>query len=155
MTRIAPRSRRLLEPVRSGSPWLAWGVAIQAVGVAPVAAIMWRSIRNQSIGGHVTAEMIKFAWHSELHARAGLIALVAGSVIYAAGSVVMARPYISSPVALLVAIPLAAVAGLLVLGLLVLLIAVLWVMVQGDPIFDPVIERLERGQRRRNRRRDL
>jgi len=99
--------------------------------------------------------MIEFAWHIGLHARAGLIALVAGSVIYAAGSVVMARPYISSPVALLAAIPLAAVAGLLVLGRLVLLMAVLWVMVQGDPIFDPVIERLERGQRRRNRRRDL
>src|SRR5215470_3145703 len=57
-------SRRILEPVRSGSPWLAWGVAIQALGVAPVAAIMWRSIRHQrSLGGHVTAEMIRFAWH--------------------------------------------------------------------------------------------
>ena len=145
------KSRRVLEPVRSGSPWLACGVAIQALGVAPVAAIMWRSIRNKSLGGHVTAEMIKFAWRSELHTRTGLIALVAGSVIYAAGSVVMARPYISSPVALLVAVPLAAVAGLLVLGVLVLVVAVIFVVFQGDFAID--IDGPDR--RRRNRRRDL
>ena len=145
------RSRRLLEPVRSGSPWLAAGVAIQALGVAPVAAIMWRSVRNQSLGGHVTAEMIKFAWHTELHARTGLVALVAGSVIYAAGSVVMARPYISSPVALLVAVPLAAVAGLLLLGVLVLVVAVIFVVLSGGDIgiaFDGP------DRRRRNRPRD-
>jgi hypothetical protein len=143
--------RRVLEPVRSGSPWLAWGVAIQAVGVAPVAAIMWRNIRKQSLGGHVTAEMIKFAWHSELHTRAGLIVLVAGSVIYAAGSVVMARPYISSPAALFVAVPLAAVAGFLVLGVIVLVIAVAFVLIQADIGIDlPGPDR-----RRRKSRRDL
>ena len=109
-------------------------MAIQALGVAPVAAIMWRSVRNQSLGGHVTAEMIKFAWHTELHARTDLVALVAGSVIDAAGSVVMARPYISSPVALLVAVPLAAVAGLLLLGVLVLVVAVIFVVLGGGDI---------------------
>jgi len=61
---------------------------MQALGVTPVAAIVWRSIRKQSLGGHVTAQMIKFAWHSELHVRWGVIALAAGSLIYAAGSVV-------------------------------------------------------------------
>jgi hypothetical protein len=126
-------------------------VAIQALGVAPVAAIMWRSIRHQSLGGHITAEMIRFAWHSELHARAGVIALVAGSVIYAAGSVVMARPYISRPLALLVAVPLAAVAGLLVLGVIVLVIAAVFALIQGDIGFDFGGS----DRRRRKARRDL
>jgi hypothetical protein len=106
-------------------PWVAWGLIVQALGVGSVAVVMWHNIHDQSLGGHITAEMIRFAWHSQLHNRAGLIVLTAGAVVYAAGSVVMARPYASHPAILFLAVPVAAVAGMLLLGVLALVIAAL------------------------------
>ncbi len=59
--------------------------------------------------------------------------LVAGSLVYAAGSIVLARPYLSRPWVLFVAVPIAAVAGLLVLGVLALALAVLFAVLEnGD-----------------------
>jgi hypothetical protein len=123
---------------------------MQVLGVGMVAAALWRSIRDQSLGGHITAEMIKFAWRSELHTRYGLIVLVAGSLVYAAGTVVMARPYIFRPVALFVAVPAAAIAGLLVLGVLALIITVLFVaLANGDlPVDIDLPDRWPRKRRR-------
>ena len=85
----------------------------------------------------------------QLHTRMGLSLLVAGSVIYAASSVVMARPYISRPLGLFVAVPIAAVAGLLVLGVLALVIAVLFAVLEnGDFGFDfDLPDRLGRKRR--------
>ena len=74
---------------------------------------------------HLSAATIQLAWHSEVHTRQGLAVLAAGAVIYAAGSVFMARPDLTRPVALFVAVPVAAVAGLLVLGVLALLVTLL------------------------------
>ena len=64
-----------------------WGLVVQALGVGSVAAVLWRNIRDQSLGGHIAAEVIKVAWRSEVHTRTGLIVLVAGAVVYATGSV--------------------------------------------------------------------
>lgn len=116
---------RLLAPLRSRWPWVIWGLIIQALGLGSVAVVMWHNIRDQSLGGHVTAEMVAFAWHSELHNRTALLVLIVGGVIYAIGTVVMARPYVSRPTTLLVAVPIAAVVGMLVLGVLALVIAAL------------------------------
>jgi hypothetical protein len=120
------KSHRVLAPLQSRWPWVVSGLIVQALGVGSVAVVMWHNIRNQSLGTHITAEMVKFAWHSELHNRAGLIVLAVGAVIYAAGSVVMARPYVSRPVTLLIAVPIAAVAGMLLLGVLALVVAALY-----------------------------
>jgi hypothetical protein len=126
-------SRRILGPLRSRFPWVAWGLILQALGVGGVAAVMWRNVRNQGLGGHITAEMVRFAWHSELHTRDGLIVLGAGAVVYAAGSVLMARPYISNPATLFIAVPVAAVVGMLVLGVLALVVALLFsALANGD-----------------------
>lgn len=143
-------SRRILGPLRSRYPWVVCGLSIQLLGVATAAAVMWRSVRNQSLGGHITSEMIKFGWHSELHTRVGLSMLAAGSVIYAAGSVVLARPYMSRPLALFVVVPFAAIAGLLVLGVLVLaLTALVAVLANGDLGLDIGLpDRWRRKQRR-------
>lgn len=116
---------RILAPLRSRWPWVVWGLIIQALGVGSVAVVMWHNLRDQSLGGHITAEMVAFAWHSELHNRTGLIVLAVGAVIYAIGSVVMARPYVSRPTTLLVAVPMAAVVGMLLLGVLALVVAAL------------------------------
>jgi hypothetical protein len=128
--------RRILGPLRTAYPWVAWGLIVQALGVGSVAVVVWKSVRNQSFGGHVTAQMFKFAWHSELHTRTGLIVLVAGTVIYAVGSVVMARPSVTRPATLFVAVPIAAVAGMLLLGVLALVIAALVNAVDIDVLPD-------------------
>jgi hypothetical protein len=116
---------RVLAPLRTRWPWVVWGLVVQALGLGSVAVVLWRNIRNQSLGGHITAEMVRFAWHSAIHSRSGLIVLAVGAVVYAAGTVVMARPYVSRPAALFIAVPVAAIAGMLVLGVLALVVAVL------------------------------
>jgi hypothetical protein len=130
-------ARLILKPVKSREPWVIWGLIVQVLGMGSVAVVLWRNIPNPGIGRHITAEMIKLAWHSELHTRSGLIVLITGSVVYAAGSVLMARPYMSSPLGLFVAIPIAAVVGVLLLGVLVLVLAFLFILLEdwlgGDP----------------------
>lgn len=105
--------------------WIAGGLILQAVGAGGVAAYVWFQVRHQNIGGHITAATIRLAWHGEVHTRAGLAVLVVGALIYAAGSVLMARPYVTRPVTLFVAVPAAAVAGLLVVGILAFIVALL------------------------------
>lgn len=102
---------------------MAGGLALQVLGAGGLAAFVWLKVRREDLGGHVTAATIRLAWHGEVHTRQGLMVLVAAAVLYAAGSTVMARPYVSRPVTLFVAVPLAAVAGLLVLGALALIVA--------------------------------
>jgi hypothetical protein len=140
--------QRILEPLRSRWPWVVWGLIVQALGVGSVAVVMWHNVRDQSLGGHITAEMVRFAWHSELHSHAGLIVLVAGAVIYAVGSVVMARPYLSRPAALFIAVPIAAVVGMLLLGVLALAVSALFSALanSADGGFG--------GEARRNKRKD-
>lgn len=125
--------RRILGALRARVPWVVSGLALQAAGAGGVAAYVWLNVRRQGFGGHVSAATIQLAWHSEVHTRQGLSVLAAGAVVYAAGSVVMARPYLTRPVGLFVAVPAAAVAGLLVLGVLALLVTLLIVALEnGD-----------------------
>ena len=137
---------RILGPLQSRYPWVIWGLIVQALGVGSVAVVVWKSARNQSVGSYVTAQTIKFACHSQLHTKAGLIVLAAGAVVYAIGTVVMARPYVTRPVTLFVAVPLAAVAGMLLLGVLALVIAALVNAADIDPFPD-----VGRRKRRRDR----
>jgi hypothetical protein len=90
-----------------------------------VTAYLWLKVRHQDIGGHITAAAIRLAWHGEVHTRPGLAVLAAGTVIYAVGSVLMTRPYVSRPATLFIAVPIAAVAGMLVLGVLAIIAALL------------------------------
>lgn len=125
--------RRILGALRARAPWVVSGLALQAAGAGGVAAYVWLNVRRQGLGGHVSAATIQLAWHSEVHTRQGLSVLAAGAAIYAAGSVFVARPYLTRPVALFVAVPAAAVAGLLVLGILALLVTLLIVALEnGD-----------------------
>jgi hypothetical protein len=121
----AAEGRRVLGPLRSRTSWVASGLILQAAGAGGAAAYVWRSARRQDIGGRVSAATIRLAWHGEMHTRQGLAVLAAGVFIYAAGSVLMARPYVTRPVTLFVAVPLAAVAGMLVLGVLAFIVALL------------------------------
>lgn len=123
---------------------------LQAAGAGGVAAYVWLKIRHQNFGGHVTAATVRLAWHGEVHTRQGLAVLAAGAVIYAAGSVLMARPYVSRPVMLFVAVPVAAVAGLLLLGVLAFIAAL---VIAGLESGDFDVPGLDLGGGRRRARR--
>ncbi len=121
----AMNSRRLLAPLRHHALWVASGLLLQATGAGGAAAYLWLKIRHQGIGGHLSAATIQLAWHGEIHTRQGLAVLATGAIIYAAGSIMMARPYVSRPVTLFVAVPAAAIAGMLALGVLALVATLL------------------------------
>jgi hypothetical protein len=57
--------------------------------------------------------------------------IVLGVVLFAAGAVVLARPFVRRTSTLLVAVPLAAVAGLAVLGVLALVCAAVFAAVEA------------------------
>ena len=84
------------------------GLTLQTLSVAGVSAFAWINLRHQGIGGHITAATIRLAWHSDVHTRAGVAVLAGGAVVYAAGSILMARPYVSRPATLFIAVPAAA-----------------------------------------------
>jgi len=144
--------QRILGPLQSRLPWVGWGLIVQTLGLGSVAVVMWRNMRNQGLGGHITAELVKFAWHSELHTRAGLSVLAAGAVVYAVGSVVMARPYVARPATLFVAVPVAAVVGMLLIGVLALVVAgLISVLDRGDFLVSGGRDRPSAHRRRRPR----
>lgn len=128
----APGSQPLTRPLRSRASWVASGLLLQVTGAGGAAAYGWLTVRHQGIGGHLTAATVQLAWHSELHTRLGLAVLAAGALLYATGSVFLARPYVTRPVTLFVAVPVAAIAGMLVLGALAIILALLAVWADND-----------------------
>jgi hypothetical protein len=117
-----------------------------------VTAYLWLKVRHQNIGGHITAAAIRLAWHGEVHTRPGLAVLAAGTVIYAVGSVLMTRPYVSRPATLFIAVPIAAVAGMLVLGVLAIIAALLIAALENGDFFGFDLGGLGRREKRPRQR---
>ena len=116
----AAPDRRDLPPVRARGRWIAWGLALQVVGVGvPVVTALHRA-HEASVGGAVTHYTVRLTWHEMLRSRADVALIVLGVVLFAVGAVLLARPLWRRPATLLVAVPLAAVAGLAVFGVLAL-----------------------------------
>jgi uncharacterized membrane protein len=146
----AAASRRMLSPVRYRALWTVSGLAVQAAGLGGVTAFLRAKLRHQDIGGHITAATFRLMWHGEIRTHTGLAVLITGAVVYAAGSVLLARPHVSRPVTLFIAVPVAAVAGMVVLGVLALVVAFL-VSALGD-LAAPDIDLGGRRKRARRRR---
>ena len=151
LTAGAAVGRRMLSPVRSRALWTVSGLAVQAAGLGGVTALLWAKLRHQDIGGHITAATFRLMWHGEIHTRTGVAVLITGAVIYAAGSVLLARPHVSRPATLFIAVPVAAVAGMMVLGVLALVVAFL-ISALGD-LDAPDVDLGGGGGRKRARRR--
>ncbi len=60
-----------------------------------------------------------------MHSHAGLALLICGALVFVAGAIMLVRPFVTSWVTLFVAVPLAALAGVLVLGAAAILVALL------------------------------
>ena len=119
----AQPDRRELPPVRARGPWIAWGLALQVVGVGiPVVTALHRA-HEAGLGGAVTHYTVRLVWHEMLRSGADVALIVLGVVLFAAGAVVLARPFVRRVTTLLVAVPLAAVAGLAVFGVVALVLA--------------------------------
>lgn len=114
-----------LPPVAKKAPWIACGLLIQAAGMALVLAWAYRKYKDDAVEGAALRTTFKLIWMETLHSPAGVGILAGSAVLFAAGSMLLARPYVRSLPMLVVGVPVAAVAGLALLGALALVIALI------------------------------
>jgi hypothetical protein len=113
-----------LPAVQHRGRWIGCGVLLQFAGVGAATAYVLEKARKEDVAGTITRATVRLAWHQAVHGGQGLGILIACAAAFAAGSVLLARPFVGSPVTLLVAVPLAGVIGLAALGAAVLLLVV-------------------------------
>jgi len=100
-------------------------LALQLIGVgAPVAYVLDKA-HKEGLGGQITRATLAFAWRRAVHSHAGLDLMIAGALVFVAGSVLLARPFVKSWVTLFVAVPIAALAGVLALGAAAIVVALI------------------------------
>jgi hypothetical protein len=118
----AAPNRRELSPVHARGRWVAWGLALQVIAVAIPVVTAVRRAHEAGVGGALTHYTIRLVWHEMLRSGADMALIVLGVLLFVAGAVVLARPFVRRVSTLLVAVPLAAVAGLAVFGVVALLV---------------------------------
>ncbi|GAA1979215.1 hypothetical protein [Catenulispora subtropica] len=121
--RIAPTAHR--------GWWIFVGLVLQLAGIGGPAVYVWTKAKHQDVGGLITVATVKLAWHESLHVKAGVEILVGGAVLFAIGSVALARPFAKHWLTLVVGVPIAALCGALVLGAAALVVALLVLMLEG------------------------
>lgn len=119
--RIAPTAHR--------GWWIFAGLVLQLAGIGGPAAYVWSKAKHEDVGGLITVATVKLAWHESLHLKAGVAILVAGAALFAIGSVVLARPFAKHWLTLLVAVPIAALVGALVLGVAALIVVLVGLLI--------------------------
>ena len=126
-----------IAPTAHSGWWIFIGLVLQLVGSGVPTIYVWRKAKHQDVSGLITMATVKLAWHQSLHTKVGIDILVGGAVLFVIGSVVLARPFAKHWVTLLVAVPIAALVGVLALGVLILIIAGLVAtfmdVMEGDP----------------------
>lgn len=127
---------RKLPPVEHRARWLAWGLALQAVGVGiPLTTALSRA-NKEGVGGTFTHYTVRLVWHEMLRSRADIALIALGVVLFAAGGTVLARPFVRRPLVLFVGTPLAAILGLVALGVIALACAALIALAESAGDFD-------------------
>jgi hypothetical protein len=120
-----------LKPVENRFAWITGGLLLEVIGAVVPAIYMFTKAKHESLGGSITRATIRLVWHQSLHSGAGIAILIGGAVVFAAGAVALARPYSKHVVVLIVGVPVAAIAGLLVLGVFALVIACVVAVAEG------------------------
>jgi hypothetical protein len=119
-----------LKPVKARWPWVTSGLILQFVGVAAPAAYVVAKAHHENVTGSISKATLTLAWRQAVHSHAGLALLIGGAALFVVGSVLLARPYVKSWFTLFVAIPVAALVGVLLLGaaalIIALIVAVAW-----------------------------
>ncbi|MBV9606285.1 MAG: hypothetical protein JO027_14310 [Solirubrobacterales bacterium] len=119
----APPRRSELSPIRARGRWVAWGLVLQVLGVGIPVVTAIRRAHETGVGGAITHYTIRLVWHEMLRSGADVALIVLGVVLFVAGAVVLARPFVRRTRTLVLAVPFAAVAGLAVFGVLALVCA--------------------------------
>ncbi|MCX4091373.1 hypothetical protein [Nocardia sp. alder85J] len=144
-----------LAPVADRRAWQPAGLVVQLLAVViaaiPVVTELWH-LKNRDGIAHLTTAVLPLAWHETSHTTSALVLLGAGAVLFVAGSVVLARPHVRNRWLLVVAVPVAAVAGPLILGSLVAIVAILLYLFIDS--LDPFPDK-DRKRRRRRQPPDL
>jgi len=127
-----------IKPTAHRGWWMFGGLVLQLAGLGGPAAYVWSKAKHQDVGGLITVATVKLAWRQSLHAKTGVEVLAGGAVLFVVGSVMLARPFAKHWLTLLVAVPIAALCGALVLGVAVLLITLVVFLLSdgGDFSFD-------------------
>lgn len=125
-----------LKPVRARWPWVTGGLVLQLAGVAAPAAYVISKAHHEDVTGQISKATLTLAWRQAVHSHAGLALMIAGAALFVIGSVLLARPFVTSYLTLFVAIPLAALAGVLILGAAALVIALILAILSGGDSVD-------------------
>ena len=146
-----------LGPVKRRGLWIAWGLALQVIGAGiPVTVALVRANREGLLGS-VTHYTIGLIEHELLRSRADVALIILGVLVFVAGAVVLARPFVRHRVTLFLAVPLAAAVGIVALGVVALVCAVVIALVgsAGDAGWADALENFipwsDDGRRRRRR----
>jgi hypothetical protein len=115
-------------------PWITSGLALQLIGVGGPVAYVVDKAHKEGFGGQISRATLALAWRQAVHSHAGLDLMIAGALVFVAGSVVLARPFARSWVTLFVAVPIAALAGVLVLGAAAIVVAL--IVAGADELLD-------------------
>jgi hypothetical protein len=88
----------------AGGTWVAWGLALQTIGVGIPVTIALRRANRDGVLGRVTHYTVRLVWHEMLRADADVGLMLLGLVVFLVGAVVMARPFVRRRAALFVAV---------------------------------------------------
>ena len=125
-----------LRPVNARWPWITSGLVLQLAGVAAPAAYVISKAHHEDVTGQISKATLTLAWRQAVHSHAGLALMIAGAALFVIGSMLLARPFVKSYLTLFVAIPVAALAGVLILGAAALIVAVLFAILSGGDFID-------------------
>jgi hypothetical protein len=114
-----------LRPVAHRNYWIAAGLLIQLAGAAAPIAVLLKRAKNEDLLQHVTGLTVKLVWHQAIHDPHGRSLIIAGTVAFVLGSMVLARPFVHHVLTLVLAVPLAALVFIAALGAVALIVVIL------------------------------
>jgi hypothetical protein len=121
-----------LAPVANRPVWVMGGLTLQALGTAIPLFIGYERGVHEGVGANVTFATVRLIWHQMIHDPHDLPGIVLGVLLFVIGSVALARPFCRRRATLLIGVPAAALAGIVILGAVALLITLLVLAGGGD-----------------------
>jgi len=114
-----------LRPVAHRNYWIAAGLLIQLAGAAVPIAVLFKRARSEDLLQHVTGLTVRLVWHQAIHDHHNRPLIIAGTVVFVLGSMVLARPFVKHVLTLVLAVPLAALVFVAALGVVALIVVIL------------------------------
>ena len=129
---VQPETQRAagsLRPVAHRNYWIAAGLLIQLAGAALPIAVLFKRAKSEDLLQHVTGLTVKLVWHQAIHDPHGRPLIIAGTVVFVLGSMVLARPFVKHVLTLVLAVPVAALVFVAATGAVALIVVVLGLIV--------------------------